>query len=79
VTGFLAVVGVLTFLWVGFELSSGAGEEVVNPKRDAPVMIVISGAMGRSSTARDPGDPPGHPQELLECLWRALASPLSFL
>ena len=46
VTGFLAVVGVLTFLWVGFELSSGAGEEMINPKRDVPVMVLLSGAMG---------------------------------
>ncbi len=46
VTGFLSVVGVLTFLWVGFELSSGAGEEMRNPKRDVPVMILQSGALG---------------------------------
>ena len=45
-TGFLAVVGVLTFLWVGFELSSGAGEEQVNPKRDVPIMILLSGGLG---------------------------------
>jgi glutamate:GABA antiporter len=46
VTGFLGVVGVLIFLWVGFELSSGAGEEMRNPKRDVPVMVLQSGAIG---------------------------------
>jgi amino acid transporter len=43
ISGFLAVVGVLVFLWVGFELSSGASEEMVNPQRDVPVMVVGSG------------------------------------
>jgi glutamate:GABA antiporter len=41
--GFLTVVGVLVFLWVGFELSSGASEEMVNPQRDVPKMIMRSG------------------------------------
>jgi glutamate:GABA antiporter len=43
ITGFLGVVGVLVFLWVGFELSNGASEEMVNPQRDVPVMVVGSG------------------------------------
>jgi amino acid transporter len=43
VDGFLTVVGVLVFLWVGFELSTGASEEMHNPQRDVPRMIVGSG------------------------------------
>jgi amino acid transporter len=44
--GFLTVVGVLVFLWVGFELSNGAGEEMQNPARDVPKMIIGSGVIG---------------------------------
>jgi amino acid transporter len=44
--GFLTVIGVLVFLWVGFELSSGASEEMHNPQRDVPKMILRSGAIG---------------------------------
>jgi amino acid transporter len=44
--GFLTVIGVLVFLWVGFELSSGASEEMHNPQRDVPRMIVGSGFIG---------------------------------
>jgi amino acid transporter len=43
VAGFLGVIGVLVFLWVGFELSNGASEEMHNPTRDVPQMIVSSG------------------------------------
>jgi amino acid transporter len=46
VSGFLSVIGVLVFLWVGFELSNGASEEMRNPRRDVPVMIVGSGVIG---------------------------------
>lgn len=46
VSGFLGVVGVLVFLWVGFELSNGASEEMHNPQRDVPRMIVGSGIIG---------------------------------
>ncbi len=46
VNGFLTVIGVLVFLWVGFELSNGASEEMHNPQRDVPRMIVRSGAIG---------------------------------
>jgi amino acid transporter len=45
ISGFLAVIGVLVFLWVGFELSNGASEEMRNPKRDVPVMIAGSGVI----------------------------------
>jgi glutamate:GABA antiporter len=45
ISGFLAVVGVLVFLWVGFELAGGASEEMVNPQRDVPVMVVGSGVI----------------------------------
>jgi glutamate:GABA antiporter len=44
VNGFLTVIGVLVFLWVGFELSNGASEEMLNP-RDVPKMITRSGAI----------------------------------
>jgi amino acid transporter len=40
------VIGVLVFLWVGFELSTGASEEMHNPRRDVPRMIVGSGIIG---------------------------------
>ncbi len=46
VAGFLGVIGVLVFLWVGFELSTGASEEMRNPRRDVPRMIVGSGIIG---------------------------------
>jgi amino acid transporter len=46
INGFLTVIGVLVFLWVGFELSSGASEEMHNPQRDVPRMIVGSGIIG---------------------------------
>jgi amino acid transporter len=46
INGFLTVIGVLVFLWVGFELSSGASEEMHNPRRDVPRMIVGSGIIG---------------------------------
>ncbi len=42
VTGFLAVAGTVIFLYVGFELQSGAGEEMTNPKRDVPLSIFRS-------------------------------------
>ena len=42
-TGFLAVIGLLQFLFVGFELSNSASEEMHNPQRDVPGMIVRSG------------------------------------
>jgi len=43
--GFLTAIGILVFLWVGFELSNGASEEMRNPKRDVPRMIVSSGVI----------------------------------
>ena len=42
-TGFLAVIGLLQFLFVGFELSNSASEEMRNPQRDVPSMIARSG------------------------------------
>jgi len=42
-TGFLAVIGLLQFLFVGFELSNGAAEEMKNAQHDVPVMIIRSG------------------------------------
>jgi amino acid transporter len=43
IVGFLAVIGLLQFLFVGFELTSGAAEEMSNPQKDVPKMIVRSG------------------------------------
>ena len=43
VSGFLTAIGILVFLWVGFELSSNASEEMHDPRRDVPKMIVGSG------------------------------------
>src|SRR6266702_851197 len=42
--GFVALVGVLLFNYVGFELPSSAGEEMTNPKRDVPFAIARSTA-----------------------------------
>ena len=44
--GFLTAIGILVFLWVGFELSNGASEEMHNPQRDVPKMILRSGVVG---------------------------------
>jgi amino acid transporter len=43
--GFLTAIGIMVFLWVGFELSNGASEEMRNPQRDVPRMIVRSGVI----------------------------------
>ena len=43
--GFLTAIGILVFLWVGFELSNGASEEMRNPKRDVPRMVVSAGVI----------------------------------
>jgi amino acid transporter len=43
--GFLVVIGLLVFLWVGFELSNGAAEEMRNPQRDVPKMIFSAGVI----------------------------------
>ena len=40
--GFVALVGVLLFNYVGFELPSTAGEEMTNPRRDVPFAIARS-------------------------------------
>ena len=45
IDGFLTAIGILVFLWVGFELSNGASEEMRNPKRDVPKMIVSAGVI----------------------------------
>jgi amino acid transporter len=41
--GFVLLVGVLLFNFVGFELPSSAGEEMTNPQRDVPFAIMRSG------------------------------------
>lgn len=46
INGFLTAIGILVFLWVGFELSNGASEEMHDPQRDVPKMIVGSGVIG---------------------------------
>ena len=50
IVGFLAVIGLLQFLFVGFELSSGAAEEMSNPQKDVPKMIVRSGIIASQVT-----------------------------
>jgi amino acid transporter len=40
---FIAVIPLLIFQWVGFELQNGAGEEMVNPQRDVPRAIIRGG------------------------------------
>ncbi|HEY6788113.1 MAG TPA: APC family permease [Trebonia sp.] len=41
-SGFILLVGVLLFDYVGFELPSSAGEEMTNPQRDVPFAIARS-------------------------------------
>jgi amino acid transporter len=48
--GFLAVIGLLQFMFVGFELSSGAAEEMTNPQKDVPKMILRSGLIAAAIT-----------------------------
>jgi amino acid transporter len=38
-----AILPLLIFNWVGFELQNGAGEEMLHPRRDVPIAIVRSG------------------------------------
>jgi amino acid transporter len=40
--GFVLLVGVLLFNYVGFELPSSAGQEMINPQRDVPFAIARS-------------------------------------
>ncbi len=40
---FSAVIPLLIFNWVGFELQNGAGEEMVDPQRDVPRSIIRGG------------------------------------
>ena len=41
-SGFVLLVGVLLFNFVGFELPNSAGEEMINPQRDVPFGIARS-------------------------------------
>ena len=43
---FFALVPVLLFNYVGFELQNGAAEEMENPQRDVPAAIMQSGVIG---------------------------------
>jgi amino acid transporter len=43
-SGFVLLVGVLLFNFVGFELPNSAGEEMTNPQRDVPFAIARAGA-----------------------------------
>jgi amino acid transporter len=43
---FLALVPVLLFNYVGFELQNGAAEEMENPQRDVPISVLRSGVIG---------------------------------
>jgi len=40
---FVSVIGVLVFAWIGFELSTNASEEMEDPQKDVPRMVVGSG------------------------------------
>lgn len=42
----VALMGVLIFDWVGFEVQSAASEEMRNPQRDVPRAILSAGLMG---------------------------------
>jgi glutamate:GABA antiporter len=42
ITGFVLLIGLLLFNYVGFELPNSAGEEMINPKRDVPFAIARS-------------------------------------
>ena len=42
VSGFVLLIGVLLFNYVGFELPNSAGEEMINPQRDVPFAIARS-------------------------------------
>ncbi|MER6051147.1 APC family permease [Streptomyces sp. NPDC001793] len=44
-TGFLALVPVLLFAYVGFEAPNAAGDEMLDPQHDVPVAIGVSGAI----------------------------------
>ncbi len=43
---FLALVPLILFNYVGFELQNGAAEEMVNPQRDVPVAVARSAIIG---------------------------------
>jgi glutamate:GABA antiporter len=43
---FLALVPLLLFNYVGFELQNGAAEEMENPQRDVPLSVVRAGTIG---------------------------------
>jgi amino acid transporter len=43
---FLALVPLLLFNYVGFELQNGAAEEMENPQKDVPLSVIRSGAIG---------------------------------
>ncbi len=43
---FLALVPLLLFNYVGFELQNGAAEEMQDPQKDVPRSVVVSGIMG---------------------------------
>ena len=42
---FSAILPILIFNWVGFEVQNGAGEEMHNPQRDVPRSLIRSGAL----------------------------------
>jgi glutamate:GABA antiporter len=43
---FLALVPLLLFNYVGFELQNGAAEEMQDPQKDVPRSVIVSGTMG---------------------------------
>ena len=51
VNGFLKVIGVLVFLWVGFESSTGASEEMHNPRPDGSAFVFFVFLITKGSLA----------------------------
>ena len=51
---FLALVPLLLFNYVGFELQNGAAEEMDDPQKDVPLSVLRSGVIGRAALL-DPG------------------------
>ena len=61
--GFLTVVGLMVFLWVGFELANGAAEEMRNPQRDVPEDDpAVRRDLRRGVRTADHRDHPGDPE-----------------
>ena len=45
ISGFLLSIGFLAYVWGGFEITTNAAEEIVDPQRDLPKMIGAAGGL----------------------------------